>query len=281
METTYWSKLYSSFESNSKKIRSFNILITITIPLIILAISRLRLDIAVIYTVVAGILFIYSFICGKKLMGNNKFAWWSYPILFIFIPIVASYVVRWMGDDITSGIVVDTNPQQLQTVDRVDLGYSIFSSIRSGSEEVWRYTAMFSLMYIFRISFNKLYSFKLMKYIFLIFSFLISSFIFGWIHTLGYSSSYFDFDVIIVTGVSGFLFGLVMIVSRSVWTAILTHILYNLHTIFRLYERSAFEKYNDVLTQIAFISFFFYVCAVIVISIKNKPKVRIRSYKSK
>ncbi|MGY5609452.1 CPBP family intramembrane glutamic endopeptidase [Paenibacillus sp. ALE3] len=220
-----------------------------------------------------SIMFIYSFVCTIKLKGGNKLPWWTYPIFLVLIPIVASYLVRWIGDDMTSGIVINSNPQQLKSASTEDLKYSIFSAIRSGSEEVWRYSAIFSAMYFFQKQLSKLYSCSLMKYLFLMISFLIITFLFGWIHTLGYSNSYFNFDVIIVTGTTGLLFGLVMLLTRNVWSAILTHILFNLYTTFRLNERSAFEQYNDILVSTAILILLLYVCAVMLLAIKEKHRI--------
>lgn len=281
METNYWSKLYNSFESESKILGCWNLFITLSIPLIIFINSRTSIDMPVVYTIITSVMLIYSFVCTVKLKGRNKIAWWTYPIFLVLIPILSSYLVRLIGDDMTSGIVINSNPQQLKSVAAEDLKYSIYSAIRSGSEEVWRYATIFSAMHFFRKRLSKLYSFTMMKYLFLMISFMAATFLFGWIHTLGYSKSYFNLDVILVTGASGLLFGLLMLITRNLWSAILTHILFNLYSTFRMYERSAFDQYNLTLTRIAVFIIIVYICAGVILAIKEKPKLGIKVNREK
>ncbi|MHB0943376.1 CPBP family glutamic-type intramembrane protease [Paenibacillus sp. ALE1] len=266
-DITYWDKLYIPFVSNSTLL--WNCFITIAIPIIILMNSRLGMDVEFVYTIFTFVLFACSFSKNKQLKAQNKYGWLAYPALIILLPIVASFSVRLFGNEIISGIVSETNPQGLQKISGADLKYFIFTDIRTGSEEVWRFASIVSFMYIFRLLFSRMYSKVFMKYIFLILSLLLSSFVFGWIHTLGYSNSWFDFNVVLSTGIFGLLFGLTMFISRSLWCAILSHILFNMHTTFQLYDRSALEQYNIILIQAILLVIVFYIITALIADKKS------------
>ncbi len=52
METNYWSKLYNSFESDSKILVYWNLFIALSIPFIIFINSRMGIDMSLIYTII-------------------------------------------------------------------------------------------------------------------------------------------------------------------------------------------------------------------------------------
>jgi membrane protease YdiL (CAAX protease family) len=164
-------------------------------------------------------------------------------------------------------LLKDSKPQHLEKITNSNIIQYFFNSIQAGAEELWRFALITMFVIILKIIFKKAWENNYVRWGILFIGLLGSSFVFGWVHTFAYTKQWFSLDITILLGSSGFIYGLVLILTRRLSVVILAHILWD---IINTLARSEFDFLIPVILFITAISII--LCIVIFLGIKYKEK---------
>lgn len=142
-------------------------------------------------------------------------------IFFTYTAILISMIIV----KILTGI---EQSQEIPDMSHVTIPMIVYRSFSAGlTEEVWRIvTIVLILAMIKKISGNA-WNKNTVKSFALFFAVIFTSFAFGWLHTFGYSDSYFSVPIIIQIGVIGVILSGVFLLTRRIWYAIFFHFVFD------------------------------------------------------
>ncbi|QOR66438.1 CPBP family intramembrane metalloprotease [Cytobacillus suaedae] len=108
------------------------------------------------------------------------------------------------------------------------VGYEFLSSILAGTEEIWRLGYMILILLVLKAIFQKKWESGTQKP-FMITALVLSSFLFGWGHTL--SSHYDDLSIylgtVILYSLAGLVLGSLLLWAKNLWILVAVHSLYD------------------------------------------------------
>ncbi|MHB0943374.1 CPBP family intramembrane glutamic endopeptidase [Paenibacillus sp. ALE1] len=134
--------------------------------------------------------------------------------------------------------VKNSNPQGLTSISSNEIYISLVTDILAGAEEVWRYSSILVIYLLLNYAVGKLNKGKNIKIALLMISFIVSSFLFGWMHTFAYSDGWINPDITIMIGLMGLCFASIMFITKRIWSVILTHIVFDVYNTFNSYDRT-------------------------------------------
>lgn len=107
-------------------------------------------------------------------------------------------------------------------------GYSfltiVYQSLTAGlTEEVWRVSAIIVTLLLLKKALKTQWEKRWIQGVSLFFSIFITSMVFGWLHSFGYSDSYFSVSITVQLGIVGVILAFISIISRRLWLAVLFH----------------------------------------------------------
>ncbi|OAB39283.1 hypothetical protein PMSD_04970 [Paenibacillus macquariensis subsp. defensor] len=232
------------FFRQSRILFIINLLIFLSLPMYTIIRSRFIDFSDVYYFIYFTVLFSFVFLQSSKIsdgITTKKQKIYNY----IIIPFTAHTVINLIGSIVMNSILSDKNPQNLQSsITLQELFEQMISDFYTGSEEVWRFATISILcVMLSKIAFKRS---VILHISILTLAILISSFIFGWLHTFGYSSSWFDFNITVTLTTTGLCFALLLIVTKNIWTVVITHILFNVSTSLGMYNMNLLLIWSQV-----------------------------------
>jgi membrane protease YdiL (CAAX protease family) len=143
-------------------------------------------------------------------------------IIFFFGSLLLNtYSAIFFGDFTTSSSTPFIEPFEKSHI----LGYDFYIDILSGMEEVSRYVYIILFLLLFKRMFPK----RRPGDLFLIAALFLSSFLFGIDHTLDTNHDWMSTIGIVVHYTNmGFFLGLLLLWTKSLWTMVIIHALYNI-----------------------------------------------------
>lgn len=122
-----------------------------------------------------------------------------------------------------------TRTQEIPDLSHLTLPVILFRAFSAGlTEEVWRVVGIILILttikHVVGIHWNAI-AIKAMS---LFFAVLFTSFIFGWLHTFGYSDSLFSVPITTQIGVMGIVLSSIFLSTRRIWCAIFFHFVFDL-----------------------------------------------------
>ncbi|KAF6565337.1 CPBP family intramembrane metalloprotease [Paenibacillus sp. EKM202P] len=235
--------IVDTFTNNNKVIVLINSIIFVSTPILIILKHRFGIRSTNLLITMSVFSFLFSVWVSKNLYFrlpksnlNVKNKIMNFLIYYVFFPLSAPVFIAAIVNLIGGMFVKNENPQGLTALASNEVIYSLFTDIIAGAEEIWRYSSIFIIYLIFTFCFRRFSKSKGTKIALLISSFLISSFIFGWLHTFSYSNGWINLDITVTIGLMGLCFSLVMFITKRIWCAILTHSMFDAYTTLKLYN---------------------------------------------
>lgn len=150
----------------------------------------------------------------------------------------------------TTGISQSQEIPDLTHMTFFDISYNAFTA--GLTEEVWRLSAIVVLLLLFKKMTRGLWEKKSTQWFSLFGAFVLSSFVFGWLHTFGYSDSYFSVPITVQLGLIGMVFAGISLLTRRLWLAVFFHFFFdfvsftmNAKAMHLLTSESAFEAFVE------------------------------------
>ncbi|MWV44845.1 CPBP family intramembrane metalloprotease [Paenibacillus sp. HJL G12] len=206
-----------------------NLLIFLSLPIYIIIRERF-IDFSNVYYCIFftclyfSVLFQKAHIYIGKTTAKQKL--FNYVIIPFSVPVLFNVIVNF----VTSYIIKDQNPQELPSaINSNELFLDLISDFLAGSEEIWRFAAINVICLM-------LSSLALKRNVILTIAVILSSFLFGWLHTFNYTVGWFDYNITITLMILGLCFGLLFIITKNIWTVIITHIMFDVSTSLSLYN---------------------------------------------
>jgi len=150
---------------------------------------------------------------------------------YIVIPLVAPIIMKILVGLFMVVIPIDSNPQGLKEYSLDQLLRSTISNFFSGAEEVWRFATILVVAKITHLICRQRFA-----KISLLVGLLVSSLMFGWLHTFPYGGGWFNTDITVALSLMGLMYGLLLFATRNLWSVIIAHILGNMYTSISLYN---------------------------------------------
>lgn len=155
--------------------------------------------------------------------------------------------------------------QDMPDLSSLSLKNIVFKAITAGiTEEIWR----FSFIILFLIACRKisgvLFDKTPVRIIALFVSVLLSSVVFGWLHSFGYSELSFSFPITIQLGVMGMILCSISLLTRRLWLGISFHAFHDLIVMILLVLTERFESL-EALSFISGFGLFFFTCISLLI----------------
>lgn len=155
--------------------------------------------------------------------GIGFVAFWTFSILFT-LPLQKLF----------------PDPQHLDKMDATDikkhLWSNLFDCLFSGTEEVWRVCSVIVLLFFLKKAFPLKWSSLKFQWSMMLLCFIFIAFIFGWLHSFGYSNQFFSLPITVMLGLVGLSLTLVLLITRSLFMTMTIHILNNVIVTFNLIE---------------------------------------------
>lgn len=243
-----WSNLPERMLPERKYLWAY-FFISLLMPLIIIIQSRVYPSIHYLYMPTQFFALLLVVHIHKKIRsGNYNFESYStfnsgilYKIgKFVLFYITLPYICFFTNNIIIQLIpksILETNIQGLSSsVPKSNLKSDLISSILASTEEVWKVVTIFIVIFLC----NKINNNQKYKWLYLFIGLLITSFIFGWIHTFGYSEHWFSLKITAVLGIFGLMDTILILITRRFISVMISHSLFDVaSTLFR-------SPYNDI-----------------------------------
>lgn len=229
----YWGNIPEKMV-DTKSFVWLYLFLAVSFPLSIILIYRVNVNFILLFYVAQVISFLIAPHIHRQIRtGNNVLQVESQNILYrlsaffgvyVLLPILIMFT-KVVLISFVQGMFTNSNPQGLGTVSNENLKTDILSSILASSEEVWRIAIIFVIyLILLRLFPNKK---PIYKWIYIFIGVIISSFMFGWIHTFGYTSSWFSFQITVVLGVTGMVYAAFIFITRRFIVVMIAHGLYD------------------------------------------------------
>lgn len=159
----------------------------------------------------------FSFIYHTVLKLGSLFA----VIIFAYTAILLVMLVL----EKTTGISQSQEIPDLSHMNFLDITYNALTA--GLTEEVWRIAAILTLLLFFKKITGLYWTRKTVQVIALFISFVFTSFVFGWLHTFGYSDSYFSVPITVQLGLIGMVLASISLLTRRLWLAVFFHFFFD------------------------------------------------------
>lgn len=233
MKAGQFKNLAGVFLNNTSAFEVVNFMIFVSLPTLIIFRERSYYFPYYLLAIYFGILYIASKYQKQKIInrgvrenGKRRFIWY-----YIILPLAAPIVMKMLANLLLAIFPIDSNPQGLKEYSLDQLLNSIIFNFFAGAEEVWRFSVILVVAKITYIICRQRFA-KLS----LLAGLLVSSFMFGWLHTFPYGGGWFNTDITIVLSLMGLMYGLLLFITRNLWSVILAHIIGNMYTTLSLYN---------------------------------------------
>lgn len=160
---------------------------------------------------------LFSFIYHTTLKLSSVFA----VIIFSYTAILLVMMLL----EYTTGI---TQSQEIPDLSHMTFFDITYNALTAGlTEEVWRVAAILVLLLFFKKITGTYWHKKTIQTGSLFFSFVFTSFVFGWLHTFGYSDSYFSVPITLQLGLIGMVLAGISLLTRRLWLAVFFHFFFD------------------------------------------------------
>ncbi|WP_431785895.1 CPBP family glutamic-type intramembrane protease [Paenibacillus lactis] len=203
---------------------------------------------------------------GKQATRIRKIK--NISLFYIIFPIVLPFFFSITLLPVT--LVTGNNVQNLESVSPGNLPLDLISACLAGLEEVWKLSVIILGIYVATVWVGRSPN-KIRKCVAVILSLIVSSFIFGWLHSFGYSNNWFDPKITFSIGILGLELGLVFLLTRRLWVAILVHSMFDINNVLMRFDTDVFGLFHVVVSFIFIAAFVVYWIADN--KVKNKVEV--------
>lgn len=233
MESRQFKNLTGVFLNNTRTFVILNLIIFVSLPALIIFRERtlhFPYYLLVLYFCILYVVSKYQnqLIVGKNIHENGRI---RFVLNYIILPLAAPIIMKILVGFFMVVLPIDSNPQGLTDYSLDQLLRSIISNLFSGAEEVWRFAAILVITKIMHLICKQRFS-KLSLSIGL----LVSSLMFGWLHTFPYGGGWFNTDITVALSLMGLMYGLLLIATRNLWSVVIAHIIGNMYTSISLYD---------------------------------------------
>lgn len=241
-----------------------NSILFILIPLMIIVAYRTDLKISGLHFNLIFFLplFIYSFFQfkrSKEVNTKNTSKLTRITNIFMFyilLPMTLPYIFSLTLYPLK--FIIGDNVQNLDKVTTSKIIPNLIETSFAGLEEVWKLSIIFLIVYfVTLLAKEKLNNTK--KSIVIILAMLISSFVFGWLHTFGYSDVWFNPKITLGVSILGLDLVILFLITRRLWTAILTHSMFDIYNVLSRFDVTLFELINLVVFIVTIASSFIFL----------------------
>ncbi|GAF10876.1 hypothetical protein [Paenibacillus pini] len=193
------TRIPSIFFKSSKLFFYLNAAVFILLPLFTIVRNRF-IEIPILYyNIFALLIYCFVFIQNRELLPLDKSSKMSSNIkYYIVFPMAAPFLIAIFIKYFSKLFSTGENPQNLTQYTTFEkFAASLFSALIAGAEEIWRYSTILVISMLLHKLVCKIINKNKIIYqnIILAIALLISSLIFGWLHTFSYSEGWFDFDI--------------------------------------------------------------------------------------
>lgn len=195
----------------------------------------------------------------------------------VFGVIVFSYTVILLVMMVLEQLTGISQSQKIPDLTHMTFFDITYNALTAGlTEEVWRISAIIVTLLFFKKVTQSFWAKSSVRNISLIISFVATSFVFGWLHTFGYSDSYFSIPITVQLGLIGMVLGGISLLTRRLWLAVFFHFFFdflsftlNAKASHLIQSEEAYERFvqDHLLWFAAGTYFFFFLAGMFFLSI--------------
>jgi hypothetical protein len=196
-------------------------------------------------------------------------------LYYMLIPFVFDFLIVPLSMTPVVKLLSEKNPQHLSTVVPTALIGDLISSIQAGAEEIWRIALISTLLLLVKALVGKVWNNKTFRWVTLVIVVLTSSFVFGWLHTFGYTKTqWLNLDITMLLGTSGLLYAILLLVTRRIGTVIIAHMMWD---VTNTMLRANVDSFYTLMTLSFAFAAILYLVAMLYIDQKTKSSLNMNN----